>query len=119
MLSTTEGIAFTTNTQKGDDFMNSFDVKAIVAEVLKEAYAHKPPIKHIKQKMEFSKKLMIFLSLIFATTWGLAVYSWFAGGEFPWALVEFVNWLYGASFVSYCGKSAYENKCKIEQGGEV
>ena len=94
--------------------MNDFDIKSVVAEVLREANLRKPPIKHIKQKMEFSKKLMIFLSVIFAATWGIAVYSWFAGGEIPWQLIEFVNWMYGASFVSYCGKSAYENKFKIE-----
>ena len=98
--------------------MNESDVKQVIAEVLREVKIAKPPIRHIKQKMEFSKKLMIFVSVIFAATWGIAVYSWIAGGEFPWQLVEFVNWLYGACFVSYCGKSAYENKCKIERGGE-
>ena len=98
--------------------MTDFDTKTIITGVLEGINIPKPPIRHIKQKMEFSKKLMLFMSLIFAATWGLAVYSWIVGGEFPWELVEFVNLLYGASFVSYCGKSAYENKYKIEQGGE-
>ena len=91
--------------------MNDNDIKAIIAEVLKEMNIP-------KQKMEFSKKLMIFASLIFAATWGLAVYAWIVGGEIPLKLIEIVNWLYGAVFVSYCCKSAYENKCKIERGGE-
>ena len=75
-----------------------------------------PPIRKIKKKMEFSKKLMVFTSVIFAATWAFAVCAWLAGGAIPWELVEFVNWLYGATFVSYCGKSAYENKYKIETG---
>jgi len=99
--------------------MTDLDVKQIVAGVLREANILKPPIQHIKQEMEFSKKLMIFVSLVFALTWCVAVFSWIASGELPGELLEFVNWLYGASFVSYCGKSAYENKYKIEQGGEL
>ena len=97
--------------------MNDFDIKSIVVEVLKEANIPKPPIQQIKQEMEFSKKLMIFVSLIFAATWCVAVFSWIVSGELPGELLEFVNWLYGASFVSYCGKSAYENKYKIDKGG--
>ena len=48
---------------------------------IKEANIPKPPIQHIKQEMEFSKKLMIFVSVIFATTWCVAVFSWIASGE--------------------------------------
>ena len=98
--------------------MTDLDVKQIVAGVLREANISKPPILNNKEKIEFSKKLMIFVSLIFALTWCVAVFSWIVSGELPGELLEFVNWLYGASFVSYCGKSAYENKCKIDKGGD-
>ena len=63
--------------------------------------------------MEFSKKLMIFASLMFAATWGVATYSWFAMGSFPEGLAQYVTWLYGAALAVYGGKSAYENGIKL------
>ena len=68
-------------------------------------------------KREFSKKLMIFASVMYAATWLVAVFSWFHLGKIPWELIQNASWLYGATFVSYCGKSAYENKPKIEGWG--
>ena len=92
------------------------EVKQTVLDALDERSIRKPPLRQIKKKPEFSKKLIIFVSAIFATTWGVALYSWFVGREIPWQLVEIVNWLFGAVAVSYCCKSAYENKFKIENG---
>lgn len=68
-------------------------------------------------RMEFSKKLMIFASVMFSLTWAVAVYSWFMYSEIPLDLLQYASWLYGATFVSYCGKTAYENKEKIKGGG--
>ena len=65
---------------------------------------------------EFSKKLMIFASVVYALTWVMAVISWFAIGEVPQELMLYTTGLYGSVFAVYGGKSAYENKPKIEKG---
>ena len=67
--------------------------------------------------MEFSKKLMIFASAMYAATWAVVVAAIFRAGEVPWELFEALSWVYGAAVACYCGKTAYENKAKI-QGGE-
>ena len=66
--------------------------------------------------MEFSKKLIIFVSVIFAATWTVIVVSIFQAGDAPWELMGKLSWVYGTAVACYCGKAAYENKCKIEQG---
>ena len=58
--------------------------------------------------MEFSKKIMVFASVLYGATWTVVVFSWFSLGEIPLYLIQFATWLYGAAFVSYCCKSAYE-----------
>jgi len=68
-------------------------------------------------KMEFSKKLIIFTSAIYLISWIMAAYSLFVLGEIPFELLQYANILYGASVVSYCGKAAYENKAKIDKWG--
>ena len=68
-------------------------------------------------KMEFSKKLIIFASAMYAATWAVMVTSIFRDGEPPWGLMESLSWVYGAAVCCYCGKSAYENRAKIDGGG--
>jgi len=91
------------------------EVKMIVAETVKEYVKRQPPQK--PHKMEFSKKLMIVTSVIYALSWIMAAYSLFVKGEIPFELLQYANILYGASVVSYCGKTAYENKAKIDKWG--
>ena len=67
--------------------------------------------------MEFSKKLMVFASLMFAATWGVATFSWFASGGYPEGLAQLATWLYGAALAMYGGKSAYENGIKLHGSG--
>jgi len=69
-----------------------------------------------KKGTEFSKKLMIFASVMYGATWVVAVISWFALGETPRELISYTTWLYGAALATYSGKSAYENKPKIARG---
>ena len=69
------------------------------------------------RKMEFSKKLIIFATVIFAASWLIAVFSWFSMGEIPSYLLQYAHLLYGGCCVSYYCKSAYENKPKIERRG--
>ena len=92
------------------------EIKQAVLDALDERGIRKPPLRQIKKKLEFSKKLIIFVSAIFATTWGIGLYAWFVGLEIPWQLFEIVNWLFGAVAIAYCGKSAYENGCRIKEG---
>ena len=68
--------------------------------------------------MEFSKKLIIFASVMYVMTWIVIVVSIFCADEPPWELMEMLSWVYGAAVVCYCGKSAYENGFKIKGGGK-
>jgi len=65
--------------------------------------------------INFSKKLMVFASVIYAATWLVMVYSWFALRESPDTLKEYTTYLYGAAFAFYSAKSCIENKAKIEK----
>jgi len=67
-------------------------------------------------RTEFSKKLMIYASIMYGATWVVTVISWFALGEVPRELISYTTWLYGAAIATYSGKSAYENKPKIVRG---
>ena len=69
--------------------------------------------------MEFSKKLLVFASAMFMATWTVIVVTIFVDVEVPWELIETLSWVYGAAVACYCGKTAYENKPKIEKGMEV
>ena len=60
---------------------------------------------------DFSKKLMIFASVIFALTWTAAVLSWFILRDVPDSVLQFVCVLYGALGVTYCCKEGYEYRC--------
>ena len=66
--------------------------------------------------MEFSKKLIVFASVMYALTWAVIVISIFRAQEPPWQLLEMFSWVYGAAVACYCGKSAYENGSKIKGG---
>ena len=69
--------------------------------------------------MEFSKKLIIFASVMYVMTWVVIVTSIFRAGEPPCELLEALSWVYGAAVACYCGKSAYENGHKIKGGGRA
>ena len=68
--------------------------------------------------MEFSKKLIIFASIMYVATWIVIVISVFRVDEVPFELMEMLSWVYGAAVVCYCGKSAYENKYKVSKSSE-
>ena len=67
--------------------------------------------------MEFSKKLIIFASAMYAATWAVTVATVLRGGEPLWELMEMLSWVYGAAACCYCGKAAYENGAKIKGSG--
>ena len=97
--------------------MDSVELKKAVAEAVAEALmqTQAPPKK--PRRMEFSKKLMAFASMMYTATWSVSVYSWFHMQIVPIELLQYATWLYAAALVSYKGKSAYENKPKIEKWG--
>ena len=68
--------------------------------------------------MEFSKIVMAFASALYALTWAVVAAAVFADGEPPWQMLESLSWVYGAAIASYCGKTAYENRAKIERGAK-
>ena len=64
--------------------------------------------------MEFSKKLLVFASIMYVASWIVVVAAFFLANEAPWVLMETLSWVYGAAVAGYCGKSAYENGAKIK-----
>ena len=69
-------------------------------------------------KMEFSKMLMCLSGALFFAAFAVSVVSWFALGEIPSELLTYAALPFGLALPAYCGKSAYENKPKIERGWE-
>lgn len=59
-------------------------------------------------RLEFSKKIIIFASVIYALTWVVMVVSWFLYRDFPMEIKEFTTYIYGVAIAFYFGKSAYE-----------
>ena len=67
--------------------------------------------------MGFSKKLIVFASAMYLATWVVVVVTIFVDVEVPRELIETLSWVYGAAACCYCGKSAYENGCRIKAAG--
>jgi len=98
--------------------MDETKVKQMIFETMREMQSRPTqPRPASSPKMEFSKKLIMFTSMLYTAALIMAAFSWIYFGEFPQELMQYASWLYGATVVSYCGKSAYENKAKIEKRG--
>ena len=67
-----------------------------------------------KPKLEFSKKLIIGASFFYSLICAIALLLWLTQGECPKDFLEFFSWPLVAIITSYMGKSAYENKPKIQ-----
>ena len=70
-----------------------------------------------KRNLEFSKIIMIFISVLCGGTWLIAAVAWFLWREFPVELVEYTKWFFVAA-AAYMLKSGYENHAKIKNGRE-
>jgi hypothetical protein len=98
------------------------ELKDIIREVLseKEMSSHvrtrsRKSYQRTKRKnIETSKLLIYFASIIYTATWIVAAYSWFSMGSQPDELMKYSTYLYGTALAIYGGKSAFENKAKIE-----
>ena len=62
---------------------------------------------------DFSQKIIVYASVMYALTWAVAVGSWFVSGATPEKLLEYSTALCAAEFVVYGGKAAYETKARI------
>jgi len=67
-----------------------------------------------KKRMQFSKKIVIFASVVYAVILTVCVVSWFMYREYPVDFKENATWLYGAALAFYNAKACIENKCKID-----
>ena len=99
--------------------MTAEGYKTLIHEVLDErtrtAGVKRKASGHTRRKpMQASKALILFATVMYALTWIVAVFSWFSSGTLPDELMKYTTYLYGAALAIYGGKSAYENKAKIE-----
>jgi chaperonin GroEL (HSP60 family) len=106
--------------------MNEKEVKRFIAEAMKNSpKANKPQnfsrvkSKSENQKMQFSKKLMIFSCVIYACTWIVTMTSWFFMESYSEDLKSMATWLFGASLAFYEAKSAIENKTRINAEAKI
>ena len=86
-------------------------------EEIKQAFATAMRKPHHEKKLEFSKRLMIVASVLCSGTWIASALAWFIWREFPYDLVQYTVWFYGATFALYMAKACYENKLKIKSNG--
>jgi len=94
-------------TMKGGILMqiDSKDLERAIEKVVQSKH-------HKRKKREFSKCIMLFLSIICGATWIAATVAWFLWREFPTELVEYTQWFFVAA-AAYMVKSGYENRAKI------
>ena len=102
-------------------------IKTVVGEAVQEAMQaqqEKPPspVKPVtgdkptyKTKLDTSKKLLYFITALYAVSWVIVVVTLLVHGETPWELIRYTTLLFTAECVVYGCKSAYENKPKIER----
>jgi len=96
-----------------DTVQNGSHPDLVAAKESLPAQTSKPvntPKHKIKKKMEFSKKLMVFSSLMYAATWAVTMYSWFVFSTIPDGLKEMATWLFGATVAFYNAKSVMDHK---------
>ena len=88
------------------------EIQAIVIQTVRECSAAPPP------KMEFSKKLIIWAFIYFALFGIVSVVLWVVLGDWPREIAAF---FLGPvlCLISYMGKSAYENKAKIQNSKQA
>ena len=98
--------------------MDEHDLREFIHSILDERASVPKPSKKRKpekrKRMETSKALILFASVMYALTWVVAVYSWFTSGTLPEELMKYATYLYGVAMAIYGGKAAFENKAKID-----
>jgi len=99
----------------GNSTVTLHELQSVLLGALKEYLGPKA----IRSKMEFSKKLIIGASFFYGLMCIVALISWFIVGDWPREIIEYFSWPFGAAIVSYMGKSAYENKAKIQKGEDT
>ena len=102
--------------------MTPDEIERMVSRVVQRQVAVQTTQTKNREKLEFSKCIMIISTIIFTGTWIVAVVSWFLWRDFPSGLIIFISLGYCLESSAYMGKSAYEYKAKINntwQGVDV
>ena len=92
--------------------MTENEMKLLIYETFRDINCQSRPLQNRRKKLEFSKCILIFASIVCAGAWFAAAMSWFIWREFPAELVQHTGWFFGA-IAAYMGKSGYENREKI------
>ena len=82
-------------------------------EVIVEALMDYETMAKPKKEMEFSKKLILGTLVFIGLICIFSILSWFFVDDWPREIVEFFVWPFIVGVTGYMGKSAYENKAKI------
>ena len=88
--------------------MDANEIKKAVTEAMAARQSRYPP------RMEFSKKFLIAAFIFIGIFCAISTVSWFLIGDWPKEIAEFFVWPLIVSVVGYFGKTAIENKAKIE-----
>ena len=67
-----------------------------------------------KPKLTFSKKIIVYASVIYAVVLVVSIVSWFMYREISMELKGYATGLYTAALAFYKAKACVENKAKIE-----
>ena len=100
------------------------EIRMIVQEELKaikpapRATARKSSASQKKIKMQFSKKLTLFISGVWLFLLAFCLIFWVISREYPNEIFNAVTVPFVTILTSYFVKSGYENKTKIEGGTE-
>ena len=90
--------------------MSESELKKIIIGVLSE---HN---KKNSKQIEFSKKLIIGTIIFIGVICIVSILSWLIVGDWSREIAEFFIWPFIVAVTGYMGKSAYENKAKIQDG---
>ena len=73
-----------------------------------------------REKLEFSKLVLIVSFILYVATWIVVVVYMFMFNEVPAEMIQWPSLVFGAECIVYAIKSAIENKAKIlkRQAGE-
>jgi|GEM_PF-3006338 len=99
-----------------NDFMTPEQIQAFEQEnvLYKQALQQKTQQliqkRYSPHKKEYTNQVFCASSFSYVILLVIAVVTYYVFGEIPTEVVKWTSIVYGAVFVSYCGKCAYENK---------
>jgi hypothetical protein len=73
--------------------------------------------KKLKSKIDFSKKLAIMITVIFALTWAIGWGMWLVRGTLPTEMLDYITMPFSVVITGYFAKAGVENYTKINVKG--